>query len=71
MNRFFIDPKKLETPSEVLMLFGIVALCQPWNATLHAYGFTLTLLGLVAFNIVTKLSATDAERKGNNRHDAD
>ncbi|WP_205523942.1 hypothetical protein [Oceanomicrobium pacificus] len=34
------------------MIFGIVALCQPWSSLLHRYGLTITLIGLVGFLIV-------------------
>lgn len=38
-----------------LMIFGIVALCQPWNLFLHRYGVTLILIGLVGFLITLKI----------------
>jgi preprotein translocase subunit Sss1 len=37
-----------------LMVFGIVATCQPWSQLLHVYGITLTLVGLVGFSIFSK-----------------
>ncbi len=40
-----------------LMIFGIVALCQPWVEVLHRYGLTITLVGLVSFMVATKLPA--------------
>ncbi len=40
-----------------LMIFGIVALCQPWVEVLHRYGITLTLIGLVGFMVTTKIPA--------------
>lgn len=36
------------------MIFGIIALCQPWVEPLHRYGLTITLLGLIAFSVLTK-----------------
>ena len=38
-----------------LMIFGIVALCQPWNLLLHRYGVTLILIGLAGFMITGKI----------------
>lgn len=36
------------------MIFGIIALCQPWIEPLHRYGLTITLIGLIAFSVFTK-----------------
>ena len=47
--------RQLESASMALMMFGIVALCQPWNETLHVYGVTITLTGLVGFSIFSKI----------------
>ena len=49
--------------AQTLMILGIVALCQPWIELLHRYGLTLTLIGLVAFMITTKIAppAPEAE----------
>ena len=47
--------------SQILMVFGIVALCQPWNAFLHRYGLTIILIGLVTFMVSSKI-APEAER---------
>jgi hypothetical protein len=33
------------------MIFGIVALCQPWVEVLHRYGVTITLIGLIGFAV--------------------
>lgn len=38
---------------QALMIFGIVALCQPWSEFLHRYGLTITLVGLVGFIILS------------------
>ncbi|WEX73995.1 hypothetical protein PYH37_001364 [Sinorhizobium numidicum] len=50
-----INQKYLEPGSQLLMIFGIVALCQPWNLFLHRYGLTMTLVGLIAFMITSKI----------------
>jgi hypothetical protein len=43
--------------AQTLMIFGIVALCQPWIEVLHRYGLTIILIGLVSFMITTKIPA--------------
>ena len=50
-----INEKYLEPLAQILMILGIVALCQPWNMFLHRYGLTITLVGLVGFMITTKV----------------
>ena len=50
-----INEKYIEPGAQILMIFGIIALCQPWNLFLHRYGVTLTLIGLVGFMITTKI----------------
>ena len=32
--------------AEIVMVLGIVALCQPWNLFLHRYGLTVIIVGL-------------------------
>lgn len=39
-----------------LMIFGIVALCQPWNLFLHRYGLTMIIIGLIGFMITGKIA---------------
>jgi hypothetical protein len=36
------------------MVFGVVALCQPWILFLHSYGPTIILAGLILFNIFSR-----------------
>ncbi|NKL04007.1 hypothetical protein B5P46_28750 [Rhizobium leguminosarum] len=50
-----LNQKYLEPASQYLMILGIVALCQPWNLFLHRYGMTMTLVGLIAFMVTTKI----------------
>lgn len=38
-----------------LMMFGIVALCQPWVEVLHRYSILLIIIGLVAFNVFSRI----------------
>ena len=50
-----ISAKYLEPASIWVMVLGIVALCQPLNLTLHSYGLTIILVGLIGFNIFSKI----------------
>jgi hypothetical protein len=50
-----LSNKYLEPGSMWLMVLGIVALCQPWIQVLHAYGVTITLVGLVGFSVFSKI----------------
>ncbi len=49
-----LSSKFLEPLSMWTMIFGIVALCQPWSEPLHRYGLTITLVGLVGFSVFSK-----------------
>ena len=37
------------------MILGIIALCQPWSLFLHRFGLTISLIGLVAFIVVSHI----------------
>ena len=50
-----ISARYLEPASIWVMVLGIVALCQPLNLTLHSYGVTIILAGLIGFNIFSKI----------------
>lgn len=50
-----INRRYLEPGSMWLMIFGIVALCQPWIFFLHRYGLTILLIGLVAFIVTSHI----------------
>ena len=54
LTRKYIEPTFM-----VLMLLGIVALCQPMSFFLYRYGLTILLTGLVGFNIAIHLKATE------------
>jgi hypothetical protein len=56
-----ISTRVLEPGSMLLMIFGIVALCQPWIEILHRYGVTITLLGLVGFSVFSKIKPLPRE----------
>ena len=63
-----INQKYLEPGSQILMVLGIIALCQPWNMLLHTYGLTIILIGLIGFNITSKIAP---EEKAGTGHGAD
>jgi len=50
------NQRYLAPAAQGLMIFGIISLCQPWNLFLHQYGVTLTLVGLIAFMITSKIA---------------
>ena len=49
------NQKYYEPAAQWLMIFGIVALCQPWIELLHRYGLTITILGLIGFMITSHI----------------
>ncbi|ULJ75609.1 hypothetical protein [Rhizobium gallicum] len=59
-----LSQKYLEPGSQYLMIFGIIALCQPWNLFLHRYGLTMTLVGLIAFMVTTKIPRDEQRDEG-------
>jgi hypothetical protein len=54
--------QKLELFSMWVMVFGVVALCQPWALTLHSYGATIILAGLILFNIFSRIKPPKAQQ---------
>ena len=56
-----ISSATLQRIAEIVMVFGIIALCQPWNEFLHRYGVTITLIGLAGFNVFSKIKPAPAE----------
>ena len=54
--------RTLEAGSMLLMLLGVIALCQPWSLVLHSYSATIILLGLVLFNIFSRIGSPPARR---------
>jgi hypothetical protein len=49
--------RKLELLSMLVMIFGVITLCQPWNLFLHSYGATIILVGLIMFNIFSRIKS--------------
>ncbi len=50
-----------------MMLLGIVALCQPWSDLLHRYSVLMVIIGLVAFNVFSRIQP--AAVKEDDTHD--
>jgi hypothetical protein len=61
-----LNQKYFEPGSQILMIFGIIALCQPWNEFLHRYGLTMILVGLVAFSIAIKIAPEEKQEDEGN-----
>ena len=59
-----INQRDLEPGSQLLMVLGIVALCQPWSLFLHRYGVTMILIGLVGFMITGKIAPEPKRDEG-------
>jgi uncharacterized membrane protein YhaH (DUF805 family) len=55
-----LQARRLENASMALMLLGIVALCQPWSEFLHRYSILITIVGLVAFNVFSRITPPPA-----------
>ena len=56
-----LSARYLEPASMFTMIFGIVALCQPWIEVLHRYGVTIILVGLIGFSIFSKIKPAPAK----------
>lgn len=52
--------RQFEFASMVLMLLGIVALCQPWSLIVHQYSVLMIILGLIAFNVFSRMASKPA-----------
>jgi hypothetical protein len=62
-----ISARYLEPGSQIVMILGIVALCQPWNLFLHRYGVTIIIVGLIGFTVFSKIRPEPGAR---NRQEA-
>lgn len=56
-----IRASQLQRIAEVVMVLGIIALCQPWNLFLHRYGLTIIIVGLLTFMFTNWFGGKDAE----------
>jgi hypothetical protein len=52
----------LQRIAEVVMVLGIVALCQPWNLFLHRYGLTVVIIGLLTFMFTGWFGSNEGEQ---------
>ena len=48
-----IRSSQLQRIAEVVMVLGIIFLCQPWVEFLHRYGLTVIIVGLLTFMSVS------------------
>lgn len=64
-----VNQKYLLPASQILMVLGIVALCQPWSLSLHSYGVTIILVGLIGFNITSKIAPEPKKETGAAMHE--
>lgn len=62
MNFRQFNARYLEPGSMWMMILGVVALCQPWVEVLHTYSVTITLLGLIGFNIAAHVPPPELGR---------
>ena len=58
-----IRASKLQRIAEVVMVLGIVFLCQPWNLFLHRYGLTVIIVGLLTFMFTGWFGKSDADEE--------
>ena len=49
--------RRLEMASMAAMLLGIVFLCQPWSELLHRYSILTIIVGLLAFNVFSRIAS--------------
>jgi hypothetical protein len=47
--RVALGNPRVQRAAEIIMVLGIVALCQPWSMDLHRYGVTIIIVGLLTF----------------------
>jgi disulfide bond formation protein DsbB len=60
-----IRSARLQRIAEIVMVLGIVALCQPWNMFLHRYGLTIIIIGLVTFMCTNWFGSKVVEEENN------
>jgi len=56
------NARLLEPGSMVLMLLGILCLCQPWVELLHQYSVLVMLIGLIGFNVAVHIPPPDGPK---------
>jgi hypothetical protein len=55
VNLRVFNQRFFEPGAQLLMIVGIVCLCQPWVAWLHLWSVAIMLAGLVAFNVAAHI----------------
>jgi hypothetical protein len=58
-----IRSSTLQRTAEIVMVAGIVALCQPWNLFLHRYGVTIIIVGLLTFMFTGWFGKPDGDKE--------
>ena len=53
----------LQRIAEIVMVLGIIALCQPWNLLLHRYGLTIIIVGLLTFMFTGWFGKPDGKKE--------
>jgi hypothetical protein len=62
------NARRLELFSMLVMIFGVIALCQPWDLFLHSYGATIILVGLILFNVFSRISPPQTQQSAPLQH---
>jgi hypothetical protein len=57
-----LNARVIEPGSMLLMLAGILFLCQPWIEFLHQWSVLIMLIGLIGFNVAVHIPAPDGPR---------
>jgi hypothetical protein len=68
MNLRVFNQRFLEPGSMLLMILGIIALCQPWILVLHQWSVTIMLIGLVGFNVAVHIPPPEPEATEGHEH---
>ena len=58
-----IRSSTLQRIAEIVMVAGIVALCQPWSLFLHRYGLTVIIVGLLTFMFTGWFGKPDGDKE--------
>lgn len=57
-----LNARVIEPGSMLLMLAGMLFLCQPWVEFLHQWSVLVMLVGLIGFNIAVHIPAPDGPK---------
>jgi len=57
-----LNARVIEPGSMLLMLAGILFLCQPWIEFLHQWSVLVMLIGLIGFNVAVHIPAPDGPK---------